>query len=68
MELQKFLAFALKEVFSPKNDWEKVEKIMEVKDLVFILQMLRKVYSRISLTEVFNMVKSVEVKSELAED
>ena len=65
MELQKFLAFALKEIFSPKNDWEKVEKIMELKDLVLIFQMLRKVYTRISLKEIFNMVKSVEVNSEL---
>jgi hypothetical protein len=58
----------LKEVFSPKNDWEKVEKILEVKDLVFIIQILRKVYSRISLKEVFDMVKSVEVNSELLDD
>ena len=58
----------MKEVFSPKNDWEKVEKILEVKDLVFIIQILRKVYSRISLKEVFDMVKSVEVNSELLDD
>ena len=58
----------MKEVFSPKNDWEKVEKILEVKDLVFIIQILRKVYSRISLKEVFDMLKSVEVNSELLDD
>ncbi len=68
MDLQKFLAYALKDVFSPKNDWEKVEKIMEFKDLVLIFQTLRKVFSRISLKEVFNMVKSVEVNSELLDE
>ncbi len=41
---------------------------MEVKDLVLIFQMLRKVYSRISLKEVYSMVKSVEVNSELLDD
>ncbi len=68
MDLQKFLAYALKDVFSPKNDWEKVEKIMEFKDLVLIFQTFRKVFSRISLKEVFNMVKSVEVNSELLDE